>query len=84
MEDTVNKSVNDILLESKKPENCNPKGVFRHQSDFLDQKIKQIAYFNFPFVHSLYEYQYEELILSVEKLKEDCDVYLNYLKKTFD
>lgn len=53
---------------------------FRH-SNSLDEKIRQIAFFNFPFITSYYCLGHVgQLKSAVEKLKHDADNYLSYLE----
>jgi hypothetical protein len=55
------------------------------QSNCLDERLKQINSFNFPFITEFYsEQNLDELKEAVNKLKKDCDIYLNFLENSFN
>lgn len=51
-----------------------------HNSNSLDEIIRDIAFYKFPFITEFYCVGYvEQLKSAVEKLKSDADNYLEYL-----
>jgi hypothetical protein len=51
-----------------------------HNSNSIDEKIKEIAYFHFPFITETYlNTQVDDLKRAVNKLKSDCDLYLKFI-----
>mgnify|MGYP006099331687 CR=1 FL=1 len=49
-------------------------------SNSIDEKIKEIAYFHFPFITETYlDTQVDDLKKAVNKLKSDCDLYLKFI-----
>lgn len=50
----------------------------------LDERMKQITYFNFPFITEEFAIgQIDELKEAVQKLKKDCDIYLKFLESSY-
>jgi hypothetical protein len=50
------------------------------KSNAIDEKIKQIASFHFPFITETYlEDQVDDLKRAVLKLRSDCDLYLEHI-----
>jgi hypothetical protein len=53
-----------------------------HNSNSIDEKIKEIAYFHFPFITETYlDTQVDDLKRAVNKLKSDCDLYLECIER---
>ena len=55
-----------------------------NQVDCIDERIKQIAHFNFPFITETFcDGQIEHLKEAVTKLKSDCELYLKFLESSY-